>query len=527
MNRPLLTCWCVLVLLLITGAAQAAQPDELPPTPTATATTPPSATPEPDQWEPNDMADQATPIDIGQRLDKLSFWPLGDVDYFSLVVKDGQRGMTLLLDTEHGFGLDTRLRLLTSDGQLVAENDDASPTESRSHIAVVITTAGRYVVEVTNRAESRPDWKTYSLVTAWQAQQPTATPTITPTRTPTAGPSVTPGPTSTPGPTATPTPPPWDAFEPNNDWAQAREIAIGEPVEQLNFVCPDTSGCVDNDFFQVQLKAGICYRIATTELQPGIDTNLIIYGPGKDAAPPLAGNDDVAPGSFASQVTLCLPRGGEPLISYVLIGQSGNRRPPEPVATRTYTLTVAVMPPATPTPLPTIAPTAIPSAAPTTAPRTEPGPLPRTGASPTPRVSSPPQAAPTPDATRPAAAPLAGVTVLELPPASQPQAEQTPQIAVNLGLRACYDRNANASCDVDEGIGGLTVYVSDAGRGTLFGQVLTGSSGTAQLTIRADEDAQLSVSVPYFAAVQTVAARSPRLEPIIVTDHAPLPALLP
>lgn len=542
MNRWIISLWAVLVLLLIPGAAQAVQPDELLPTntPTITATATaapststsptPSATPAPDAWEPNDTADLATPIDIGQRLDKLSFWPLGDVDYFSLVVKDGQRGMTLLIDTEHGFGLDTRLRLLTSDGQLVAENDDASPTEARSHIAVVIHTAGRYVVEVTNRAESRPDWKTYSLVAAWQHQQPTATPTITPTRTPTPGPSATPGPTSTPGPTATPTPPPWDAAEPNNDWTQAREIAIGEPVAGLNFVCPDASGCVDNDFFQVVLKAGICYHIATTDLQPGIDTNLIVYGPGKDTAPPLTGNDDATPGSFGSQVTLCLPPGSDTLTSYLLIGQSGNRRPPEPVHTRTYTLTVAVVPPATPTP--TIAPTAIPSAAPTVAPPTELGP----GANPAPHASSPPRSEPTarptstPEPTPTSGttpAPLAGVTITELTPASAPQAEQQPQIAVSLGLRACYDRNANERCDVDEGIGGLTVYVADDGRGTLLGQVLTDSSGTAQLTIRADEDAQLSVSVPYFAAVQTVAARSPRLEPIIVTDHAPLPALLP
>ena len=141
--------------------------------------------------------------------------------------------------------------------------------------------------------------------------------------------------------------------------------------------------------------------------------------------------------------------------------------------------------------------------------------------------SSPPRSEPTPRPTGIPDPALTGVAVLELPPASEPQAEQAPQIAVSLGLRACYDRNANDACDVDEGIGGLTVYVADAGRGTWLGQVLTDSSGTAQLTIRADADAQLSISVPYFAAVQTVSARSPRLEPVIVTDRAPLPALLP
>lgn len=535
--RWILTCAGLLVLLTLNAAAQAAQPDELTPTATATVTTTPtplpsaSPTPEPDAWEPNDTADQATPLDVGQRLDKLSFWPLGDVDYFSLVVKDGQRGMTLLLDTEHSFGLDTRLRLLTSDGQLIAENDDASPTETRSHIAVEIRAAGRYVIEVTNRAASRPDWKTYSLVTAWQHEQPTPTPTMTstPTRTPT------PGPSATLGPTATPTPPPWDQAEPNNTWTEAREIAVGEAVEGLNFVCPDASGCVDNDFYTVHLKAGICYHIATTDLQLGIDTNLIVYGPGKDEAAPLAGNDDADPGTFGSQVELCLPPQVGTLTTYLLIGNSGNRHPPAPAHTRTYTLAVEVVPPATPTPGPTEEPSAIPSAAPTAAPQPEPQP-PGGGASPAPVPTSAPRLEPTtrpttlpaPAAPEPGPAqPMTGVTVTELPPASDPQPQQTAQIAVSLSLRACYDRNANDACDVDEGIGGLTVYVADQDRGTLLGQALTDRSGIAQLTIRAGEDAQLSVTVPYFAAVQTTPARSPRLEPVIVTTIAPLPALLP
>ncbi len=546
MTRWILTIWTLLVLLTISAAASAAQPEQSSPTPTTTPSvtatgTPiptPSATPDPDAYEPNDTADQATPIASGQRLDKLSFWPLGDVDYFSLVVKDGQRGLTLLLDTEHGFGLDTRMRLLTSDGQLIAENDDASPTESWSHIAVQLHAAGRYVVEVTNRAASRPDFKTYSLVTAWQPIAPTATPTVTPTRTPTPGPGATAGPSTPPTPTATPTPPPWDGAEPNNRWDQAHEIAVGEPVQALNFVCPDASGCVDNDFFQVQLKAGLCYRITTSDLQPGIDTNLIVYGPGKDQAPPLGGNDDAGPGAFASHVQLCVPDGVGMLTSYLLIGNSGNRPPPEPAHTRTYTLRVDIVPPATPTPTPTQEPTATPRGEPTrTPPPPAPEPGPPTGRAPDattpprPQPSSAPRsepsARPTPAPPPADAQPIPGVVVTALPPASVPQAVQQPQIAVSLHLRACYDRNVNDACDVDEGIGGLTVYVADQDRGTVVGQALTDSNGSAQLTIRAHENAQLSVSVPYFAAVQTTPARSPRLEPVMITTLAPLPALLP
>jgi hypothetical protein len=94
-------------------------------------------------------------------------------------------------------------------------------------------------------------------------------------------------------------------------------------------------------------------------------------------------------------------------------------------------------------------------------------------------------------------------------------------------MLACYDRNLNQSCDVDEGIAGLTVYVALADSGELLGQAITDQSGRAQLTIRVAEHASLAISVPTFAAAQTVSARSPQIRPIIVKTVAAIPALIP
>ncbi|HEX6288467.1 MAG TPA: M23 family metallopeptidase [Herpetosiphonaceae bacterium] len=130
-----------------------------------------------------------------------------------------------------------------------------------------------------------------------------------------------------------------DAYENNYDFDHAPTIAVNEPVAGLNFVCPDDSGCTDNDFFQVQLTGGTCYRVATDHLSPGIDTNVIVYGPERNRRPPLGGNDNAAPGELRSQIDLCVPGRG-PKTGFILVGNHGNQRPAEPVAERTYTLQV-------------------------------------------------------------------------------------------------------------------------------------------------------------------------------------------
>lgn len=138
------------------------------------------------------------------------------------------------------------------------------------------------------------------------------------------------------------------------------------------------------------------------------------------------------------------------------------------------------------------------------------------GASVPPAAMQPPGA----DAARP------GITVELLPPAVIPLPTAEPEIAVPLELVACYDRNQNQACDVDEGISGVTVFVATTS-GTIVGQARTDSVGAARLTVRVPETALLVVSVPAFAATQQLAARSPRTQPVMIRQVAPLPALLP
>lgn len=517
---------------------------------TATATTSPTVTSSPtttatisptpgdpvspllDRFEPNDDQATATPLTVGERYGKLTFAP-ADIDLFAVEVADDAAPRTIQIDTFVGYGIDTRLRLLRADGVLLAANDDVERDTRRSQITADLLRAGRYYVEVTNVAE-RPEYQTYALETAWLAQgTPTATKTAAPTETPvpTASPA-----TAGPASSATPTPSPapaWDTSENNYDFVHAADVAVAEVVDDLNFVCPDPTGdCIDNDFFRVTLKGGVCYHIATVNLRPGVDTNLILFGPDRDAVPPLTGNDDAAPGDFSSAVDYCVPPTWGSVTAYLLVGNAGNQPPPAPVAERTYALSIAATAPATPTPTRTTAPTAAPTAAALPA-ADPPSAAPARAATAAPAAPVPTAVAPVAPLAPPSAPPagpsvaIPGVVVTELPSDSDLGGSRMAQVAAPLALRTCYDRNQNEFCDIDEGIAGLTVYVTNGATGQLLGQALTDERGIATLTVRADADAQLDISVPYFAASQTTPARAPQLVPVMIRTVAPIPALLP
>lgn len=298
----------------------------------ATATPTPSPTPDapgPDAAEPNDTIAAARPIELGGRIERLTFYPAGDVDDFVFFVKPDMVGLTAVLDTYITYGMDTRLRVLRPDGSAIAENDDARPGDKRSHVSLALTESGYVIVEVSNASIVPPDAKTYTLET----------------RLVTSG-------------TAASQPPPGpeggkpDAYENNYDFDHAPEIPVGQPVDDLNFLCPPgaAANCGDNDYLAVSLKGGVCYVAQTLKLAPGVDTNLIVYSPQRDAAPPWAGNDDTAPGVLASRVRFCAPPSIGSVVGYILVGNAGNRIPPAPAAQRTYSLRIDVELPATPTP---------------------------------------------------------------------------------------------------------------------------------------------------------------------------------
>ncbi|MBM7846302.1 pre-peptidase C-terminal domain-containing protein [Herpetosiphon giganteus] len=466
----------------------------------------PSAEPVPDSAEPNNEASRATPLGAPATLDKLSFWPLGDVDYFSVVIKPSQAGLTLTINTYLTVGLDTQLRVLASDGAEVVSNDDVGPTDPRSSLAVRAE-AGTYLVEVRNVAPTHPAFKTYRLEVAF----------IT-------------APVGAPNPTAeaAPAAAPWDSYHGNYQWDTAALIPIGATVEALTFGCPDyayldLASCTVPDFFTVSVKGGLCYSASTT-VSPGVDSNLIVYGPERDMAAPWAGNDDATPEDAGSTVLFCVPEAAGVLDAYLLIGQVGRLAPP--LNERTYTLRVDRWLPTTATPTATT--TTIPMGTGGTAG----GSAPNNGGDGMGGAPSGSNPQPQPAAPQPTTiqrdTPLAGIQIEEIAIAQAAQPTAQPTILVPLSVVVCYDGiHSNKSCDIDEGVAGVTVYVTDEQSGTVLAQAVTDPSGRAAMSVRVRDTAMLIVSMPSFDATQRVSARTPQVKPIMVSTVTPLPALLP
>ncbi len=514
----------------VTPSAAATATSTADPTATATSTQLPAATqtpyvitatppstptanlPQPDAYEPNDTLGAAATLALPTKVEKLNFYPAGDVDYFRFSVKASQSGLTLTLDTYTDIGIDTTLRLLRSDGTIIAENDDFSPTDARSHLAVTAS-EGEYSLEIANRAQSRPEFKTYKLELSLI---PPALPDAAPTAAPTAEPAGA-----------------WDQYSGTNyTWDSAPQIAIGETIAGLTFGCPSWDaarpGCAVPDFFRIAVKQGSCYTAATEQLAAGVDTNVIVYSDQRDSAAPLTGNDDRAPADFSSSATFCSSYTGD---AYLLIGQAGNSAPPPPIKDRTYSLIVSLWTQPEPSDSPTPAPSELPPAGlPASAPAPQPGPA--SGGAGGMGVDEPPRVIPAPAELAPTPElddlpGLPGVIVEEIKPVQAVQPTAIPLIGIPVALLACYDRNLNHACDVDEGIAGLTVYVANSTSGELLGQAITNQSGRAQLTVRAAETASITISIPSFAASQTVSARNPQIRPIVVKTVAAIPALIP
>ena len=133
------------------------------------AATPTAVSPQPHSYEPNNSGGTAVLINLPAQVEKLSFYPPGDSDYFRFAIKPSQAGLTLTLDTYAEIGIDTVISLLGSDGNEIASNDDNSPTEPRSHLAMTAS-PGEYVVAIRNHAAGRPDFKTYRLEIGLVAQ---------------------------------------------------------------------------------------------------------------------------------------------------------------------------------------------------------------------------------------------------------------------------------------------------------------------------------------------------------------------
>lgn len=102
---------------------------------------------------------------------------------------------------------------------------------------------------------------------------------------------------------------------------------------------------------------------------------------------------------------------------------------------------------------------------------------------------------------------------------------EEPLVSRIVRSQVCLDANANTYCDVNEGVGGVPVYVVGAG-GHVFAQTRTGGDGLISVLIQAPPRAQLTVNVPYLNAYERV-SMSGDTAPILVPIGAALPGLLP
>jgi len=181
----------------------------------------------------------------------------------------------------------------------------------------------------------------------------------------------------------TPLPPPTpvgaspDPYEPNDlpSIVQSQTpirsfVNVGQQLTNLNFYTQPNTGTLDLgdvDWYFFYGRGGAVYRV-TTEVQPGVDTELFIYRPDQLPASNaftttglLASNDDYQPLNRGSQVTFVAPFDG---LFWIKIW---NKDKSPRVAGQTYNLSVVELAPNTPTPtntpLPTFTPTPFPAGA--------------------------------------------------------------------------------------------------------------------------------------------------------------------
>lgn len=243
---------------------------------------------------------------------------------------------------------------------------DANPFDGNS-ASIVLSPAntGPYYFEISQYSE-QCSGGTYRLVVS--SVQPTNT--ATPTNTPTA-PTI----TTTPAPTWIPG---FDQYEPNFDFDTATTVAPGVTYN-LNFVPWGGLG-PDNDYFRLWIKPGLFFACETLELNPGVDTNMILYDANRNL---ISGNDDRALGDYSSRLSYYASYEGW---LYMLVGHGG-RMDLRDTADSDYKLRCTMTVPGTPaagqptsqpvdkdiTPAPTRTPQppSSPVATPTSAPATE------------------------------------------------------------------------------------------------------------------------------------------------------------
>ncbi len=420
------------------------------PTPTPTPTVVPHI--QPDPYEPNDTFEEAPilPVQVPLVLE-LTFHTPEDVDFFQYYTRSGRWYQASTGDL---LGVDTILEVYNKDRQRIARDDD-----SGGGFASLVTWQseydGYYYVVIRNNVASVGRYEL------------TITETVAPT----------PGPTPTPQPIRARA----DDCEPNPTF----ELACIIPLDQdlvFNFVPPFGEG-PDNDFYKLWVKPGLHYRCFTSNLDPGVDPNMIMFrGPSWDEA--IGGNDDISPCNLNAAFSFYSDYDGW---LYILIGY-GDRTPPD-LANSNYTLRCEK----SITPFVDVG-TPVPKATPDPSDK-----LPTPVSTPTPT--------PTPTATPPESpneTPESVDAALSVRPISTPTpVPNSPPRFVTVSVLVYYDADNDLRPSPGEGIVGLSVHAYEVASNTLLARDFTGTQGSLAFTVSARGPVRITIPFLRFSRLIT------------------------
>jgi len=258
--------------------------------------TPPTPPPVPagqDSYESNNNSSQAytLPVQTSVTLN-LTFHDTTDEDWFKLW---GKAGKWYQVTTSGLSNVDTYLEISG-----ITTNDDYSEGYA-SQVTWQASNDGYYYIKVTNQVNSTGSYD----MTMTETDAPPTDPTATPAN-PSSG---------------------SDSCEDNSDFEDACILAANKSYT-FNLYPP--YGNVDNDYFKLWIKPGFIFECTTSDLDPGIDPNMIVYDQNQTG---IGGNDDIKEGDLNSTFSYYALYEGW---LYVLIG-TGNRTPSD-ISNSNYTL---------------------------------------------------------------------------------------------------------------------------------------------------------------------------------------------
>ncbi|MBN1811075.1 MAG: hypothetical protein JXA14_04490 [Anaerolineae bacterium] len=373
----------------------------------------------------------ATSLELSSHLGKANFHTVTDLDWYAFWGKDDK---WYQITTSGLSGVDTYVTIYKDNGtKKITSNDDGGGGLA-SLALFKASYDGFHYIRVTNKVNATGSYN----MKVEEFDEPT------------------PEPTATLGPGANSKA---DPCEDNLDFGHACIIAANTP-KKFNFVPP--YGGVDNDFFKLRIKPGYNYECFTSDLDAGVDPNMIVFtGTSWDSA--VGGNDDVEPGDLNSYFAYYATYEGW---LYVLVGY-GDRTPSD-IYNSNYTLECKAAIPGEPTA--------------TTGPAV-------TG---TPRATGAP----------PTATPFVGLKIRPLTtPTPVPETPSEPSL-VPISLLVYYDANGDGQPGAGEGVAGISAQAYEVSTNSLLAQGITDEQGYLEFTVTAQ--GPVRVTVPFFGFSQLV-----------------------